>query len=97
MLHKVKLVVIALLFLGLALFILQNREIIELRFLFWDFESRRAYMLISVFAGGFVCGWIFATVNQLQQRSREDLDRHHDAHLHANQQPGQQPDQHLDR
>jgi len=67
-----KLAVAALLMAGLVTFIVQNREILELQFLFWTFETRRAYMVLVIFASGVVTGWIVATVAQLAARSRED-------------------------
>lgn len=55
----------------LAVFIFQNREILELRFLFWKFEARRAAMLLVVFGGGLGTGWVVATISQLRERGRE--------------------------
>ena len=55
---------------GLAVFILQNREVLELRFLGWEFQVRRAYMILVVFGAGLAAGWITATVAQLGARGR---------------------------
>jgi len=52
-------------------FIAQNRAILELRFLLWDFEARRAYVVLAVLFAGFIGGWITATVSQLSARSKE--------------------------
>lgn len=67
-----KLVLLGFLVACFALFMLQNREILELRFLFWKFETRRAYMLLAVFGSGLTMGWIVATISQLSARAREN-------------------------
>jgi uncharacterized integral membrane protein len=64
----------------LVLFIFQNREVLQLRFLFWEFETRRSFMLIAVFAAGLLIGWIVATISQLGARSREAAAAHAAAH-----------------
>lgn len=66
-----KAVVLGVVVAGLALFILQNREVIELDFLGWEFRTRRAYVILTVFGAGFMSGWITTTVAQLGARSRE--------------------------
>lgn len=63
------------LLLCLTIFILQNREVLELRFLSWTFETRRAYMLIVIFTSGLATGWIVATLSQLTARGRERNER----------------------
>ena len=55
----------------LSVFILQNREILELRFLLWTFVTRRAHMILVVFGMGLATGWIMATISQLAERGRE--------------------------
>ena len=59
---------------ALGLFVVQNREVLELRFLTWHFETRRAYVVLGVFLGGFVSGWVVATVGQLTVRNRQLAD-----------------------
>ena len=60
----------------LAIFILQNREILELRFLSFEFQTRRAYMVIAIFGAGLLVGWITATISQLAARGREHDSTH---------------------
>lgn len=67
----VKLTIAFFLIASLAVFILQNRQMLELRFLFWTFEARRAFMLFVVFGSGLVIGWILATISQLAARGRD--------------------------
>ena len=46
---------------GLALFlifVIQNTEAVDVEFLFWSFQTRRAVLLFVVLAIGFAIGWI---------------------------------------
>ena len=46
---------------GLALFlifVIQNTEAVDVEFLFWSFQTRRALLLFIVLAIGFAIGWI---------------------------------------
>jgi uncharacterized integral membrane protein len=70
-LSTLKAIVAVAVILCMAIFILQNREILELRFLSWRFETRRAYMLLVVLGAGLGLGWIIATLSQLTARGRE--------------------------
>jgi uncharacterized integral membrane protein len=51
--------------------IVQNREVLELRLLIWEFQTRRAFVLLAVFGGGLAIGWVVATISQLAARGRE--------------------------
>jgi len=42
----------------LALFTLQNYEVVELRFLFWKLEMSRAIMIFGLLAAGVALGWL---------------------------------------
>ena len=42
-----------------AVFIVQNAQVIEVRFLFWGTEASRALVLLGVFILGFISGWLF--------------------------------------
>ena len=57
-----------------TIFILQNREQLELRFFVWSFETRRAFMLLAVFGSGLATGWIIATISQLGFRSHDEME-----------------------
>ena len=39
-------------------FVLQNTQVVEVRFLFWTVSMSRALMLFGTFAMGFVAGWL---------------------------------------
>ena len=55
----------------LIVFMLQNRESLTLQLLGWEFQTRRAYMLLTFFGSGLAIGWIAATISGLAARSRE--------------------------
>jgi putative membrane protein len=52
---RIALIIIAILF---AVFILQNAQVVEVRFLFWGTEASRAIVLLVTFFLGLVAGWL---------------------------------------
>ncbi len=40
------------------IFVIQNTEAVDVEFLFWSFQTRRALLLFIVLAIGFAIGWI---------------------------------------
>ena len=52
---RIALMIIAILF---AVFILQNAQVVEVRFLFWRTEASRAIVLLVTFFLGLVSGWL---------------------------------------
>lgn len=46
----------------LVLFIVQNYEVVELRFLFWKLEMSRAIMIFGVLIAGLALGWLSRSV-----------------------------------
>ena len=52
---RIALIIIAILF---AVFILQNAQVLEVRFLFWGTEASRAIVLLVTFFLGLVSGWL---------------------------------------
>lgn len=40
------------------IFVIQNTEAVDVEFLFWSFQTRRALLLFIVLAIGFGTGWI---------------------------------------
>jgi putative membrane protein len=52
---RIVLIIIAILF---AVFILQNTQVVEVRFLFWGTEASRAIVLLVTFFLGLVAGWL---------------------------------------
>lgn len=55
--RNVKLIVSLNLLALLVIFSIQNAELLQINFLFWSFEMRRALMLFLVLAIGVVIGW----------------------------------------
>lgn len=53
----IALVVIGFLF---AAFVLQNAQVVEVRFLFWKAQASRALVLFGTFTLGLIAGWISA-------------------------------------
>ena len=52
---RISLIIIAIVF---AVFILQNAQVVEVRFLFWGTEASRAIILLVTFFLGLVSGWL---------------------------------------
>jgi uncharacterized integral membrane protein len=52
---RIALIIIAILF---AVFILQNAQVVEVRFLFWGTEASRSIVLLVTFSLGLVSGWL---------------------------------------
>ena len=60
---------------GLALFlifVIQNTEAVDVEFLFWSFQTRRALLLFIVLAIGIGTGWI---LHGWPKRDRSGRDR----------------------
>lgn len=52
---RIALLVCALLFVA---FVVQNAEVVEVRFLFWSTEASRALVLIGTLIFGLISGWL---------------------------------------
>lgn len=52
---RIVFLVIAFLF---ALFILQNAQVVEVRFLFWKAQASRSLVLLGTFILGLIAGWL---------------------------------------
>ncbi|UCD77028.1 MAG: LapA family protein [Desulfobacterales bacterium] len=50
------------------IFVIQNTEVVEFRFLFWRFSISRALMLFGTLAVGFVAGWLLSFPKRKQHR-----------------------------
>jgi len=48
-------IIVVLLF---AVFVLQNTQVVEVRFLFWQTQASRALVLLITFVGGLITGWL---------------------------------------
>ena len=50
---------VILILVGLVIiFAIQNTTTVEIQFLFWSFSAPRVFMVVSLFAIGFLLGWI---------------------------------------
>jgi putative membrane protein len=61
---RVVFLVLALLF---ATFIVQNAQVVEVRFLFWSTQASRALVLLGTFALGLIVGWVSRLVRRKEQ------------------------------
>ncbi|MEW6614543.1 MAG: LapA family protein [Thermodesulfobacteriota bacterium] len=55
---KIKNIIILVLLALLVTFLLQNTEVIEVRFLFWQISMSRIVLLFSTFIVGLITGWL---------------------------------------
>ena len=62
----VVLLVIVLLF---AIFIVQNAQVVEVRFLFWKAQASRSLVLLGTLFLGLVAGWFFRLVRKKHPES----------------------------
>lgn len=58
---RMKFVVAALLGALVALFVMQNIELVEIRFFIWSLETRRAFLVLGILCTGIVIGWLTKT------------------------------------
>jgi uncharacterized integral membrane protein len=62
------------LFIGLIalvlIFVIQNTQVVEFRFLFWTFAMSRALMLFGTLAIGFIAGWLLTYPKRRQQKTK---------------------------
>ena len=59
-----KWVLVLILMLFLVIFTAQNYELVEIRFLFWSFQTSRAIIIFSTFLAGIVIGSIISYIRQ---------------------------------
>jgi len=52
------------------IFVIQNTEVVEFRFLVWTFPISRALMLFGTLAVGFVAGWLLNFPKRQQQKGK---------------------------
>ena len=52
----------------IAVFILQNTEMIQIRFLFWKATLSEAIVLLASLGVGFLSGWLIATFKPKRDR-----------------------------
>ena len=59
-----KTIVIATLVFLFALLVVQNAQIVEVRFLFWKTEASRAIVLLLTFGIGVLAGWLVGRIRR---------------------------------
>jgi uncharacterized integral membrane protein len=63
-------ILLALLLACLGLFILQNLGRVPVNWLFWSFETRRAWLVLLLFGSGLLSGLLLAWLAGLRRRLR---------------------------
>ena len=64
---KIKSVIILLLVLLVAIFAIQNSEIIEVQFLFWSFSTPRVLLILSMIFIGFFIGISASSISAIKK------------------------------
>ena len=62
-----KRIVVLVLGLLFVIFVVQNAEVVQLRFLFWSTQASRALVLLGTFVLGLVIGWMSAWLLKKEQ------------------------------
>ncbi len=52
-----------------ATFIIQNSEVVQVRFLFWGTQASRALILLGAFILGIIVGWVSGRVTKKSEPS----------------------------
>ena len=65
---RVATVVLGLLY---GVFVIQNTQVLEVRFLFWSTEVSRALILAGTFMLGFISGRLWSWIRRKQEKSTE--------------------------
>lgn len=53
-----------------ATFVVQNAQVVEVRFLFWKTQASRALVLLGTFAFGVIAGWLTAWLRKKDAESK---------------------------
>jgi hypothetical protein len=67
---RVALLVVFFLF---AIFVVQNVEVMEVRFLFWRTGASRALVMVSTFGLGLLAGWLMLWLRKPERRGPGEL------------------------
>ncbi|MAE91425.1 MAG: hypothetical protein CMI67_17870 [Pelagibaca sp.] len=68
---KIKAVITLLLVFAVALFAIQNAEVVEINFLAWSFSIPRVLLVVALLAAGFVLGIIVSSISALKTRTSD--------------------------
>jgi uncharacterized integral membrane protein len=58
-----------------ATFVVQNSDVVQVRFLFWGAQASRAIVLLGAFALGIVVGWVSGRVLKKERPSTVSVDK----------------------
>ena len=56
-----------------ATFIIQNSEVVQVRFLFWGTQASRAIILLGAFILGIIVGWVSGRVTKKGETSMSSI------------------------
>ena len=63
-------VIFAILILLVFIFVLQNTEVVEVKFWSWQINMSRALMMLCTFAVGLIAGWLLKIPKRKKGKSR---------------------------
>ena len=69
---RIVFLVIGLLF---ATFVVQNAEVVQVRFLFWSTQASRALILLGAFTLGLIVGWVSGRVGKRERPQGVSLEK----------------------
>ena len=58
-----------------ATFIVQNSNVVQVRFLFWSAQASRALVLLGAFVLGIIAGWVSGRVTKRESTSLPSTDK----------------------
>ena len=58
-----------------AAFIVQNAEVVQVRFLFWSTQASRALILLGAFILGLIVGWLSGRVRKKERPQEMGLEK----------------------
>ena len=57
-----------------VVFVLQNAQVVEVRFFFWTAQASRALVLIGTFILGLFAGWLSSLLRRRERESEEKVE-----------------------
>ena len=55
------------------IFMVQNVETVDIRFLTWTFQIQRAIMILIVFVVGIGIGWVVKSIGYRKKRKKQEM------------------------
>ncbi len=69
---KLKLMVLLAILLLAVAFAVQNAEVVDIKFLTWNFSTPRALLVVLLLAAGFVVGYLTSSLAALKSQMKGD-------------------------